>query len=179
VSRGALAWAESIVLALPLRLALGGLMGYAAINKLGAVQSFAEAIKGFAIIDADTHGALIVVAAFTLPWVELIAGALLVLGLWTRAAAWTIGLLLLGFIAALIRVIADPGVDADCSCFGDLTVFCETGVGWCQVVRNAVLMLPAAYLIWRRGGILSLDAALEARRSGARTSGVDAERTGG
>lgn len=176
MKRGALVWAESLLLQAPVRLGLGGLMGYAAYNKLGAVQSFAEAIKGFRIIDADTHGALIVVAAFTIPWVEMLAGALLVLGLWTRAAAWTIALLLLGFIAALVRVILDPGVDADCSCFGDLTVLCDPGVGWCQVVRNLVLLIPAAYLIWRRAGTLSLDAALTSRRDPAQRGhdpGVD------
>ena len=155
---GAGRWIESIALQLPLRLALGGLICFAAFNKLADVQLFAEAIKGFRIVDAETHGHLIVVAAYTIPWVEMIAGAMLILGWWSRASAVVIVLLFVGFIGALIRVIADPGVDADCSCFGDLTVLCEPGVGWCQVVRNLVLMLPSGYLVWRGGGIFAIDA---------------------
>ena len=155
---GALVWVESILIALPVRLALGGLIGLAGVSKLQGVQSFAEAIKGFRIVDAEKHGHLIISAAYTIPYVELIAALLVVLGLWTRAAAAALGLLLLGFIGALVRVILDESVSADCSCFGDIELFCEAGVGWCQVGRNAILLLGVGYLCWRKGGLVSIDA---------------------
>lgn len=148
--------AESVLIQLPARLVLGGLFGLAAFKKLQDPQSFAEAIKGFKIIDPATQGHLIVSGAFAIPWVEMTAAVLLVLGLWTRAAALTIGLALLGFIAALVSVITRD-LDAGCSCFGDLELFCPRGVGWCQVARNALLLLPAAYLVWRGGGRIALD----------------------
>lgn len=159
---GAWRWVESIVLQFPIRVALGGLFAFAAFNKLGAVQSFAEAIKGFKVVDAEAHGSLIVTAAFVVPWIEMIAGVLLVLGLWTRAAAAVLGLLTLGFIGALLHVITSD-IHASCSCFGDLNPLCPDVIGWCQVLRNLVLLVPAVYLVVRRGGVLSLDALCGAR----------------
>ncbi len=150
-------WAESILLQLPLRVGLGGVFAFAAYNKIGGVQSFANAIKGFEIVDADKYGHLIVTAAYTMPWVEMIAGVLLVLGLWSRASAVAIWIMLVAFIAALIHVITDESISADCSCFGDMNLVCDATVGWCQVIRNLVLLVPTSYLVWRQGGILALD----------------------
>ncbi len=154
---GAPGRAESVVLAL-LRLLLGGLFVLAATMKLQDPQSFAEAIKGFRIVDNARLPHLIVNAAFVIPWVELLAGLALVLGFWTRAAALAIALALLAFIGGLVSVIA-RGIDASCSCFGDLDLFCSGGVGWCQVIRNTVMLVPAVALVWRGGGRLALDAA--------------------
>jgi len=153
-------WAESILLQLPLRVGLGGVFAFAAYNKIGGVQSFANAIKGFEIVDADKYGYLIVSAAYLMPWVEMIAGVMLVLGLWSRASAAAIWILLVAFIAALIHVITDESIGADCSCFGDMNLICDSTVGWCQVIRNLVLLVPTSYLVWRQGGILALDRVL-------------------
>jgi uncharacterized membrane protein YphA (DoxX/SURF4 family) len=147
---------ESVLLALPLRVGLGGLFCLAAFKKLQDPQSFAEAIKGFRVVDHNQLGSLISTGAFVIPWVEMIAGVLLILGLWSRASALAIGLALLAFIAGLVSVIA-RGIDASCSCFGDLNLFCSSAVGWCQVIRNLLLMVPAAYLVWRGGGLVALD----------------------
>lgn len=156
--------AESVVLQLPLRLGLGGLFCLAAFKKLQDPQSFAEAIKGFRVVDHTEMGHLIVSAAFVLPWVEMIAGVLLILGLWTRASALIAGLALGSFIAGLLSVIIRK-LDANCSCFGDLNLFCKATVGWCQVVRNLILLIPAGYLVWRGGGLVALDAVLDRAKS--------------
>ena len=150
-------WAESILLQLPLRLALGGLFCLAAVSKLQDPQTFAEAIKAFQVVDHVRLGHLVATAAFVIPWVELVAGVMLILGLWTRAASLTIGLALLAFIAGLVSVIA-RGLDASCACFGNLNLFCGKAVGACQVIRNTVMLLPAFYLAWRGSGRLCLDA---------------------
>lgn len=155
-SKGKL-WAESILLQTPIRIAIGGLFVFAAFNKIGAVQSFANAIKGFQILDADKYGHLIITAAYTMPWAEMIAGVLLIFGLWTRAAAAAVWVMLAGFIAALLHVILDESISADCSCFGDMNLICESSVGWCQVIRNLIMLIPVSYLVWRQGGFLALD----------------------
>ncbi len=162
---------ESVLVLLPLRLVLGGLFCLAAYKKLGDPQSFAEAIKGFRIVSETEHAHLIVSAAFVIPWVEMLAGLGLILGLWTRASAAAIGLALLAFIAGLVSVMA-RGLDANCSCFGDLSLVCPATVGWCQVVRNLVLLVPAGLLVWRGGGVVGLDALLDGR-------GRDADGSGG
>jgi putative oxidoreductase len=170
-------WLESVCLQFPLRVGLGGAFCFAAWTKLGDVQSFAEAIKGFQVVDADSYEFLILSAAYTMPWVEMIAGALLILGLWTRAASATIGIMLIVFMAALMHVIFDDNVSADCSCFGDISVVCSNTVGWCQVLRDVVLLVPSVYLIWRGGGVLALDMLNSRKLSAAQGSqspqGVD------
>ncbi|MFG0313280.1 MAG: DoxX family protein [Phycisphaerales bacterium] len=150
---------ESILLQLPLRIFLGGVFVFAAYNKIPAIQSFAEAIKGFQLLDADTHPELIVVGAFVIPWFELLAGLMLIIGLRARSAAMGIGLLLALFIYALLHVIFTD-VSADCSCFGDENFICGSTVGWCQVIRNIVFLIPAGYLMIRGPGRVSLDQAL-------------------
>jgi len=150
-------WIESVVVQLPLRVGLGGAFCFAAFKKLGDLQSFAEAIKGFKVVPIETHEHLIIMGAFTMPWIEMIAGVLLILGLWTRAASATISVMLIVFIAALLHVIFDDSISANCSCFGDMKLVCGSDVGWCQVIRDLVMLLPAIYLIWRNGGILALD----------------------
>lgn len=157
----ALRWAESILIQLPLRVGLGGLFAFAAFQKMNNVQAFAFAIKGFKVLDPTTHGNLIISAAYTLPWVEMIAGVMLIIGFKTRASVMTLGLMLVAFIAALLHVIYSPSIDADCSCFGDMNFICESTVGWCQVVRNLILLVPASYLLIRGGGILSLDTLID------------------
>lgn len=156
---------ESVLVLLPLRLVLGGLFCLAAFKKLNDPQSFAEAIKGFRILSEVDHAVLITNAAFVIPWVEMIAGVMLILGLWTRASAVAVGLALVSFIAGLVSVMA-RGIQTDCSCFGDLNLFCDAAVGWCQVIRNVVLLVPTGYLVWRGGGVLGLDRLAERRAGG-------------
>ena len=160
----ALRWAESILLQFPMRIGLGGLFAFAALKKIDNVQAFAFAIKGFKILDPDKHGQLIISAAYTIPWVELIAGILLIIGFKTRAATAALGLMLIVFIAGLLHVIFDPSIDADCSCFGDMNLVCSSKVGWCQVIRDVVMLIPVVYLLWRGGGILALDTLFEKKK---------------
>lgn len=158
-------WIESILLQTPMRIALGGAFVFAAYTKIDNVQAFAFAIKGFKILDPVKHEQLIISAAYTIPWVEMIAGVLLVLGLRTRAASAALGLMLLVFIAGLLHVIFDPSIEADCSCFGDMNIVCGSAVGWCQVIRDLIMLIPVIYLIWRGGGILAIDTLIERKEA--------------
>jgi uncharacterized membrane protein YphA (DoxX/SURF4 family) len=81
---------------------------------------------------------------------------MLVLGLWARGAAGVIVAMLLAFIAGVISVIL-RGIDTKCSCFGDIEWPCTGGVGWCQVVRNMIMIgLALPVFIWGPGP-LALD----------------------
>lgn len=150
-------WIESIVLLVPLRLALAGLFGVAAVLKLASPQEFAFAIKAFELVDPDRASHVLVLLAFGIPWAELIAAVLLLLGLWTRASAALLSLLLIAFTAGLLSVIA-RGIDTECACFGDKDIFCEGGVGWCHIARNAVMLAASLLLVWRGGGLVAADA---------------------
>ena len=55
--------------------------------------------------------------AITLPWIEIVAGVLLVIGLWARAAAFMCVGMNVVFIIAIISALR-RGLDISCGCFG-------------------------------------------------------------
>ena len=93
---------------------------------------------------------VIFVNAFSLmmPAVELTAGAVLVLGVWRRAA----GLLATALCAAFMVAIAQAeirGLEVECGCF-DVSGMSATHATWDLFVRDLGL-LAASALMWRRG----------------------------
>ncbi|HOE97346.1 MAG TPA: MauE/DoxX family redox-associated membrane protein, partial [Candidatus Sumerlaeota bacterium] len=79
-------------------------------------------------------------------WLEILCGALLVLGIWSRPAALLIaGMLCLFFVALASAVVR--GLEIDCGCFGALM---QGGIGWGSLARTLVL-LGLAVLVFRRG----------------------------
>jgi len=142
---------------LALRIVVGGLFVFAATVKLNDLHGFAEAVKGFKLFPAPLGDHLILVTTFAMPWAELILGALLLLGLWTREAAALTTLLLLGFCVALYSVIARD-MTLTCGCFGKIDFICTGPVGWCSVVRNLVHAALAVAVLALGPGRWSLDA---------------------
>lgn len=157
-------WFESIVLLLPMRLVVGGAFVVAGWMKLfhrvwaGADPTFdfAESIKAYQILDPARHEHAIAMAAYMMPWGELLGGVLLVLGIWTRSAALVIGTLLVMFTAANLSVVFRPEISASCACFGAIEWPCGGAVTWCQVGRNLILLAMTAYVLWRGGGAVAL-----------------------
>jgi uncharacterized membrane protein YphA (DoxX/SURF4 family) len=94
------------------QIALGAVFVIAALPKIADPPGFAEAIWNYHLAPAW----LVHPAALVLPWLELLCGAALCLGLWTRAAAAWAGTLLLVFIAALSINLA-RNHPVDCGCF--------------------------------------------------------------
>jgi uncharacterized membrane protein YkgB len=89
------------------------------------------------------------VVAVVLPWVELIAGLFLIVGVWKREAAATIGVLLVVFLAAAASVMW-RGIDVEnCGCTSvaaHVEKSWTSGVGWFLVTRN-LLMLAGALVL--------------------------------
>lgn len=137
-------------LLLVLRLALGGLFLFAAYTKWQDPQKFIFAVKGFKILPEH----LAVLATYAVPWTEAFASVLLILGIWSRASALTIAIMLLGFIAGMLSVI-QRGIDVKCTCFGGYELLCSGSVGWCNVGQNVVLLAVAVLLAIKGGGMLS------------------------
>jgi uncharacterized membrane protein YphA (DoxX/SURF4 family) len=72
-------------------------------------------------LSIDSYGVLpewaVIIVARMLPWFELTLGLLLLLGVWLVAVSSTVSLLLLGFMASMLRAWwLDLGID--CGCFG-------------------------------------------------------------
>ena len=91
---------------------LGAVFVLAAIPKILDPPGFAKAIWNYQLFPGwSLHP-----AALTLPWLELLCGLALCLGLWTRAATAWLTLLLLAFVAALSLNLARHH-PVDCGCF--------------------------------------------------------------
>jgi uncharacterized membrane protein YphA (DoxX/SURF4 family) len=163
-----------VVVPTTLRLVLGGLLMYSGWLKLGissfggalpttSPEKFAETIKKFDLPLVGDDVGIISILAFAIPWTEVIVGVLMVLGLWTRAAALVATGLLASFTVGLALVMA-RGVEMSCSCFGSAKFLCGETVGACHIVRNAVLMAMGLMLVWKGSGALGLDGFLSRRR---------------
>jgi len=105
-------WLTSAWLTIRVQLALGVLFVVAALPKIIDPPSFAHMIYNYRIVPAK----LINLMALTMPWVELLCGLALILGVWKRAALTLIGAMLLVFIIA-IGINLGRGNAIDCGCF--------------------------------------------------------------
>jgi putative oxidoreductase len=103
---------ENRNLGLLLRLIVGGMFVYASLDKVADPRAFAIAVRAYQIVPVSVSGLF----ALVLAWSELIAGAMLILGVFTRYAAGAIAILLAMFVAALSLVLI-KGMVIDCGCF--------------------------------------------------------------
>ena len=153
---------------LTLRLVLGGILVFSGWLKLGISsfggtlgtidpQSVLFAIKKFEIPILMDQPDVMTFLAYAVPWVELVTGVALLLGLWTRGAAWIVALMMAAFTAGIIGVVA-RGLDVDCPCFGAIKFLCPSRVGTCHIVRNILLMVGAIVLAKLGYGALGFDA---------------------
>ncbi|HEY7924411.1 MAG TPA: MauE/DoxX family redox-associated membrane protein [Vicinamibacteria bacterium] len=135
---------------LALRLLLGAFFVYASLDKIASPAGFARIVYQWQVAGPVPSN----LVAATLPWVELLAGLLLIAGVWRREAALVIALLLVVFLGAAASVLA-RGIDVqNCGCVSVAKEAVESawppawtrGVGWFLVVRN-LLMLAGALAI--------------------------------
>ena len=100
-------------LTLACRIVLGLVFIGAALPKLADPPGFAKALWAYELFPSWSLNPL----ALGLPWLELICGLALCLGLWLRAATTWVAALLLAFCLALaINLVRHHPVD--CGCFG-------------------------------------------------------------
>jgi hypothetical protein len=138
-----------------LRVALGTLFVISGAMKLNLLKAFgypmdpldfAFAIQGFKL---GLPEPLVATLTYVIPYAELIAGALLILGLLVRGAALSVAALMLVFAGGIVSLMV-RGIDVNCPCFGKLNMFCGTApLGLCHLIRNGgfalVAMLIFAY----------------------------------
>lgn len=130
---------------------LAGLFLFAAFNKLAGAngpQLFSASIQAFFKLKDGSSAApdwFVKLSTGVVPWVEVIAALLLLCGIWARAAAVVLSLLLITFIALIAQAIARD-LDLHCGCFGKLSPFCPERVGYCNIIQNTI-MLAMALLI--------------------------------
>ncbi len=128
------------------RVVVGGLFVYAGALKIADPLGFAQDIQNYRLVPRVV--ALLV--ALILPWLETLAGAALVIGLFKRTNAGLIALMLAGFIV-LVAVTMVRGLDVDCGCFGGLS----RKAGWSLLLEDALLLFMAVQVAFSRPRPLS------------------------
>jgi uncharacterized membrane protein YphA (DoxX/SURF4 family) len=130
------------LLSLIARLILGAIFIYAAIDKILHPEAFAKAVYNYRILP---H-LLINSTAIVLPWLELILGIFLVLGLFREGGVGLVTFLLLVFLGAMAFNLA-RGLNIDCGCFSIGSGASGVHMGW-YVLRDSLFLLPALYLFF-------------------------------
>ena len=131
-----------------IRIVLGFVFIFAAILKAAEPEAFAKAIYNYKLLPLF----LINILAITLPWIELSAGLLLVLGVSVKENSSILSGILLVFIIAIAISLA-RGLNIDCGCFGTVD---GSKVGLMKILENIGLLLLGLILIKFDSRFLSL-----------------------
>lgn len=123
------------------RLLIGGIFIYASIYKLFDPADFAVAIRNYLIIPAAWSN----VIALTLPWIEIVAGVFLILGIQVKPSALlTTGML--GIFFGAVVYAYSIGLDIDCGCFGS-AAGSSGRIGIVTIVRDAAVLLISIFIL--------------------------------
>lgn len=130
-------------LELLVRFLVGGTFVYASLDKILDPTGFAQAIHHYRILGAGLLHPL----ALLLPWLELVAGMAMIMGLARRGAALLIAAMVVMFMVAIVSALARD-LDISCGCFHT-----EGGhaVGISLLLRDLALLAGAAVLLVNRG----------------------------
>jgi len=115
---------------------IGLLFTAAALAKMGDLRSFAMEVHNFRMMPVAVEH----LVAMTLPWIELVAGLALILGLRARSGAMLATALMTVFTLAVLIAMA-RGLDIECGCFGTADA---TRVGVVKFLENAGMLALAA-----------------------------------
>ena len=125
------------------RLFIAGVFIYASFYKIIDPVTFAKSIWYYHIVP----GELINLMALILPWLEILFGVPVILGVFYRGAVLWVNVLLVVFIAALAYTIV-MGIDIECGCFK--AAESATGPAWNSLLLDLVLLVFSVQLLFSR-----------------------------
>ncbi len=144
-------------MAVPARWYLGALFVWASAHKIASPHDFAVDVATYGILPL----ALVNPVAIVLPWVELVAGLMLLAGLRVRTAALLVAAMMATFLAALLLALG-RGLDMSCGCFASRGAEHDP-ISWLTVVRDALWFALAVLVLAGDRGALALDRLIERR----------------
>lgn len=159
MDRRIIAWCTSPFISLLFRLFLGALFLYAGVVKIADPVGFAAILYNYQILPEW----MIDPTATILPWVEILVGGSLLLGIWARAGG-LVASLLLGVFACALGINLYRGVDISCGCFS--TSSTADPITWFYLVRDCILLGMGVYIALFDQGKVSLDRLIR-KKSGA------------
>ena len=140
------------------RLVVGVLMIYASIGKLQDPDAFLKVVKQYEIVPVQWHVALNSIAVIV-PWIELLGGAALLVGVGLRGTGGVMFVMLIAFsIAITMRTLHI--MDAEGKLFMQVEFDCGCGIGeqiiWLKLLENAGLILLALLITLSKSRFLCL-----------------------
>lgn len=124
-------------LLLIIRIILGFVFIYAGAEKISNPEAFAISISNYRLLPT----AAINFFAITLPWIELVAGILLIFGIAVKENSSILFSMLLVFTAAII-ISLFRGLSIDCGCFGK-----GTQIGLYKLGENTLMIIGTFLLM--------------------------------
>ena len=116
------------------RILLGAIFIYASLDKLRQPLEFARIIDAYQMLPEK----MVILAAAILPFLELICGILLIVGVWTLPSLVWVGLLLIAFVAGMAQAYA-RGLAIDCGCFS--VTGSKSGISALTILRDGLILL--------------------------------------
>lgn len=116
-----------------IRLIIGGLFIYSAITKIIDTDYFVKSLYNYRLLPEVSLNFF----ALFIPWLELLIGCLLVLGIFVRESALIGSILMIIFIAAIGIAVA-RGLDIECGCFGTRD---GSRVGVLRILEDLLILL--------------------------------------
>ena len=135
-----------------LRLILGVVFLQSGIAKLGQITVFIQSVDSYALLPHPVA----VFYGHLLPWLEVLAGSYLLLGLFLSSTAVLTGLLLVSFLIAIGSALV-TGKTIDCGC---MIGGAQEPVSWLLFFRDFLMLLGCVYLFKTPNRRFSVDASL-------------------
>ncbi len=129
-----------------LRILLGFVFIYAGAEKISDPAGFSTSIANYRLLPIF----MINFFAITIPWIEIVAGSMLILGISVKENAAIITAMLSVFIIA-IGISLIRGLDIECGCFG-------TGnqIGIQKIIENSFMFIAGWILIYKDSKLFSI-----------------------
>jgi uncharacterized membrane protein YphA (DoxX/SURF4 family) len=135
------------------RLVLGGVLIAAGVLKIGNLQKSAMAVRAYELLPISLANFL----GYSLPWVELGIGLLLVTGALVRFAGLVGAVTMLAFIIAISQAWA-RGLSIDCGCFGGGGTIDPSQTKYLsEIIRDIGLMALGIYLYFYPKGRFAIE----------------------
>lgn len=119
------------------RIVLGFIFIYAGAEKIADPEAFAISISNYRLLPIVTTNFF----AITLPWIELVAGVLLILGITVKENSSILFSMLLVFTIAIIISLL-RGLSIDCGCYGK-----GSQIGLLKIGENTLMLIGFVLLM--------------------------------
>ena len=109
------------------------------LDKINDLNSFAQSIENYKLLPIS----MVNILAIIIPWIEVVAGGLLLVGIYIRENSIIIFTLLLVFTISIASAVL-RNLDIDCGCQG---TFDGQKVGMLKIIENVALIIVSVLSI--------------------------------